>query len=87
MKVAVLQLQSIGMSSTKLYHFVRIAQKKGVKLLLLGEYMLNSFFKELESTPIAMIKEQSEHQLAVLKEMAQQHGMVIVAPIILVKKK
>jgi len=87
MKVAVLQLQSIGMSSTKLYHFVRIAQKKGVKLLLLGEYMLNSFFKELESTPISMIKEQSEHQLSVLKEMAHRHNMVIVAPIILIKKK
>ncbi len=87
MKVAVLQLQSIGMSSTKLYHFIRIAHKKGVKLLLLGEYMLNSFFKELESTPVSMIKEQSDHHLAVLKEMAQTHNMVIVAPIIIVKKK
>jgi len=87
MKVAVLQLQSIGMSSTKLYHFVRIAHKKGVKLLLLGEYMLNSFFKELATTPISMIKEQSEHHLAVLKEMAQTHSMVIIAPIIIVKKK
>ncbi len=87
MKVAVLQLQSIGMSSTKLYHFVRIAHKKGVKVLLLGEYMLNSFFKELESTPVAMIKEQSEHQLTVLKEMAHKHAMVIVAPIIMVRKK
>ena len=87
MKVAVLQLQSIGMSSTKLYHFVRIAHKKGVKLLLLGEYMLNPFFKELVTTPVAMIKEQSEHQLSVLKEMAKQHDMVIVAPIIIIKKK
>ena len=75
------------MSSTKLYHFVRIAHKRGVKLLLLGEYMLNPFFKELEATPIAMIKEQSDHQLSVLKEMARKHAMVIVAPIILVKRK
>jgi len=87
MNIAVLQLQSIGMSSTKLYRFVRIAQSRGVKVLLLGEYMLNSFFKELESTPLNMIKEQSEHQLKVLKEMAFKHAMTLVVPIIIVKGK
>lgn len=86
MRAAVLQLPSIGMSSTKLYHYVRIAHKKNVKLLLLGEYLLNSFFKELETMPVSMIKEQSEHQVNVLKEMSKQYGITIVAPLVIVKK-
>lgn len=87
MKAAVLQLPSIGMSTTKLYHYIRIAHKREVKLLLLGEYLLNSFFKELETTPLGMIREQSEHHLKILKEMAQTHDMTIVAPIVIVKKR
>jgi predicted amidohydrolase len=86
MKAAVLQLPSIGMSTTKLYHFIRIAHKRDVKLLLLGEYLLNSFFKELEHTSLRMIKEQSRRHIDVLKEMAQTHDMTIVTPIVLVKK-
>ncbi len=87
MKVAVLQLPSIGMSTTKLYHYLRIAHKRDVKLLLLGEYLLNSFFKELETTPISMIKEQSDHHIKIFKEMAKTYGMTIVTPIVIVKKR
>jgi predicted amidohydrolase len=87
MIAAVLQLPSIGMSSTKLYHYIRIAQKKSVKLLVLGEYLLNSFFKELESMSVAMIKEQSEHQIKILKELSLTYEMTIIAPLVIVKKK
>ena len=44
MKAAVLQLNSQGMSSTKLYNYIRVASKKDIKVLLLGEYVLNPFF-------------------------------------------
>lgn len=87
MKAAVLQLSAQGMSSTKLYNYVRIASKKNVKLLLLGEYILNPFFKELESMSITMIKEQAEHQIKVLKELSTTYNITIVAPLILVKKQ
>ncbi len=87
MKAAVLQLPAIGMSTTKLYHYIRIANKRGVKLLLLGEYLLNSFFKELETTPIAMIKEQSDHHIKVLKELAKQYAITLVVPLVIVKRK
>lgn len=87
MIAAVLQLPSIGMSSTKLYHYIRIANKKGVKVLVLGEYLLNSFFKELQSMSTAMIKEQSEHQIKILKELSLTYSMTIIAPLIVVKKK
>lgn len=87
MRVAVLQLNAQGMSSTKLYNHIRIAHKNGVKVLLLGEYVLNPFFKELQTMSLSMIKEQAEHQIKMLKELSTTYKMTIVAPLILVKKK
>lgn len=87
MRAAALQLSAQGMSSTKLYNHVRVASKKGVRLLLLGEYVLNPFFKELESMSMSMIQEHSEHQLKILKELAATYAMTIVAPLVFVKKK
>ena len=87
MRAAVLQLSSQGMSSTKLYNYIRIASKKGVKILLLGEYVLNPFFKELQNMSASMIKEQASHQIKMLKELSSTYNMTIVAPIIIVKKK
>ena len=86
MKTAVLQLSSQGMSNTKLYNYIRIAHKQGVKLLLLGEYILNPFFKELEELSISMIKEQAEYQTKVLKELSTTYDMTIVVPLVIVKK-
>ncbi|MFA5454057.1 MAG: carbon-nitrogen hydrolase family protein [Sulfurimonas sp.] len=87
MRVAVLQLSAQGMSSTKLYNYIRIANKQGVKVLLLGEYILNPFFKELKTLPLSMIKEQALHQIKVLKELAFTYKITIVAPLIVVKKE
>ena len=87
MRAAVLQLNAQGMSSTKLYNYVRIAHKQGVKVLLLGEYILNPFFKELQSMSKAMIKEQSHQQSEILKELSTTYNMTIVAPLIIEKKK
>lgn len=87
MKAAVLQLSAQGMSSTKLYNYIRVAHKKGVKVLLLGEYILNPFFKELQTLSIGMIKDQAQHQSNVLRELSSTYNMTIVAPIVLVKKK
>ena len=87
MRCAVLQLSAQGMSSTKLYNFVRIAHTKNVKVLLLGEYILNPFFKELQNMSIAMIKEQAQHQIKILKELSSTYNMTIVAPLVIVKRK
>jgi len=86
MIAAVLQLNAQGMSSTKLYNYIRIASRKNVKVILLGEYVLNPFFKELEHMSIAMIKEQALHQIKVLKELSSTYMMTIIAPLIIVKK-
>lgn len=87
MRAAVLQLNAQGMSSTKLYNHIRVASKKGVQVLLLGEYVLNPFFKELESMSLSMIQEQASHQVKILKELAATYSMTIVAPLVIVKKK
>ncbi len=87
MRAAVLQLSAQGMSSTKLYNYIRIAHKKGVKVLLLGEYILNPFFKELESMSVAMIKEQATHQSKILRELSSTYNMIIIAPLVIVKKQ
>lgn len=87
MKAAVLQLNAQGMSSTKLYNYIRIASKKGVKVLLLGEYVLNPFFKELEHMSVSMIKEQALHQIKILKDLTYTYNMLIIAPLIIVKKE
>jgi nitrilase len=86
MRAAVLQLSAQGMSSTKLYNYIRIANKEGVKVLLLGEYILNPFFKELQNLSLGMIQEHSEHQIKILKELSRTYNLTIIAPIILVKK-
>ena len=87
MRAAVLQLSAQGLSSTKLYNYIRIAHKQGIKVLLLGEYILNPFFKELESMSLSMIKEQALSQIKILKELSTTYNMTIVAPLIIVKKK
>jgi len=87
MKIAALQLSTLPMSSSKLDYYFRICKKKDVELLLLSEYALNSFFKELESTPISMIKEQSNHKIKVLKELCSTYDICVVAPIVHVKGK
>lgn len=87
MRAAVLQLSAQGLSSTKLYNYIRVASKQGVKVLVLGEYILNPFFKELESMSFSMIKEQALQQIKILKELSSTYNMTIVAPLIMVKKK
>ena len=86
MRVAVLQLSSQGVSSTKLLNYVRIAHKKNVKVLLLGEYILNTFFKELQSMSKSMIHEQTSHHIKILKDLASSYNITIIAPLIIVKK-
>ena len=85
MTIAALQLSTLPMSASKLDYYFRICQKKSVKLVLLSEYALNSFFKELESTPKSMIKEQSNHKIKVLKELSLKYNLTIVAPIVHIK--
>ena len=87
MRAAILQVPSVGMSTSKFDYYLRIAKSKGCRVVVLGEYLLNRFFKELEKTPIEMIKEQSDHHIKTLKALAKEYDMNIIAPLVIVKKK
>ncbi|MDR2081100.1 MAG: carbon-nitrogen hydrolase family protein [Campylobacteraceae bacterium] len=84
-KVAAIQLQTLPMSNARLDHYIIQCCKSGANLIVLGEYVLNSFFKELEKIPASMIKEQSERRVEVIKEFAKKYNVTIIAPIILHK--
>ena len=85
MNIAALQLSTLPLSNSKLKHYLSICQEKKVRIVLLGEYILNSFFKELETMPLVMIKEQSNYRIEVLKEFAQIYDLTIVAPVVTIK--
>jgi len=85
--VAVLQMPTQGMDPKALEQYFKTAKMKEAKLILLGEYVLNHFFKELETMPVNMIRDQSEHHLAMIKELAKKYEMVVVAPLVQVKAK
>jgi len=84
--IAALQLPTLGMQATKLDFYLRNAHSRGVKLVLLGEYVLNHFFKELPNIPIKMVKEQSDKHIELLKKFSIKYQIVFIAPIIIIEK-
>jgi len=84
--IAALQLPTLGMQATKLDFYLRNAHSRGVRLVLLGEYVLNHFFKEIEDIPIKMVKEQSDKHIELLQKFSIQYNMVFIAPILIIKK-
>ena len=86
MKIAVIQTSSLPYEKAKINYFLSILRSKNVKLVVIAEYVLNLFFKELEKTPINFIKKQSAHQVKLFKKLASSYDITIIAPIIMVKK-
>jgi len=85
-QIAGLQLPTLPMSESKLDYYFRICAKKEISLIVLGEYVLNSFFKELEKMPKSMINEQTKHKISILKSLCIKYSLTVVAPLVLVKK-
>ena len=85
--VCALQLPTQPMSESRLDYYFRICADEGARLVVLGEYVLNSFFKELELMPKSLIKEQSERKKHALAAMAQKYNLEILAPLVLPKGK
>ncbi|AVK80904.1 carbon-nitrogen hydrolase family protein [Campylobacter fetus] len=86
-KICVLQLNTLAMSDSRIDYYLKLAKERGAGLVLIGEYVLNSFFTEIIKMPKSMIKEQSEHKRASLLNLAKKYDLIIVAPIILLKGK
>jgi len=86
MKVAVIQTATLPYEKAKINYFLSILRSKKVKLVVIGEYVLNLFFKDLEKTPINFIAKQSKHQLELFRRLANRYNMTIIAPIVIVEK-
>jgi len=86
MKIAVIQTSNLPYEKAKVNYFLSILRSKNVKLVVIGEYVLNLFFKDLEKTPISFIQKQSIHQLKLFKRLANRYNMTIIAPLLTVQK-
>jgi len=84
--VAALQLPTLGMNATRLEFYLKQAHSRGADVMLLGEYVLNHFFKEFATMAPNMVKEQSRKHMELLKNLALKYDIVFIAPIIVTKK-
>ena len=84
--VAALQLPTLGMNATRLEYYLKQAKQRNADVMLLGEYVLNHFFKEFATMAPNMVKEQSRKHIELLKNLAQKYDIVFIAPIIIMKK-
>jgi predicted amidohydrolase len=85
--VAALQLPTLGMNATRLEFYLKKAHERGADVMLLGEYVLNHFFKEFAAMAPAMVKAQTKKHLELLKSLSIKYDIVFIAPIIIRKKK
>ena len=85
--IAILQTFNLGMKNNNIHNYLNICKKEDVKILLLPEYVLNPFFKELINAPISMINEQSKHYLKLLKKYSKEYEINIIAPLINIKNE
>jgi predicted amidohydrolase len=84
--VGAIQLPTLGKNATRLEFYLKKASQRGAKVLLLGEYVINHFFKELVKMPPDMVKDQTTTHLAKLKKLSKEYDITIIAPIVEVKK-
>ena len=80
--VFVLQLPTLSMSENRIDYYMKVAKDNGARIVLLGEYELNSFFSELKKMPRSIACEQSEHKQELMARLAAKYDLHIVAPII-----
>jgi len=86
LRVGAIQLPTLGMQDNKLKFYIKNAHKKEVRVLLFGEYILNHFFKELETIPKKMVQKQTQNHIEFLKEQSAKYNIIFVAPIVYIDK-
>ncbi len=87
MRVAALQLSTLPLSNTKLDNYLKTCSKKGVRVVVLAEYVINTFFKELQNMPKMLIAEQTRHKIEALSHYASVYNLIIIAPIVLIEEE
>lgn len=82
-KIAALQLPSQPASLSRLDYYLKIAKDKNVSAVVLGEYVLQAFFKSLIKMPKAKIVQDASLRKAELLALAKKHQLHIIAPMIM----
>ncbi len=82
--IAAIQLASLPLDSAKLDYHISMAKERGCRLIVLGEYVCNLFFKELEKMPLSFVAEQGKRQFESLKTLARQYSVNLIAPLVTV---
>ncbi len=85
--IVALQFPTLALSESRLDYYLKVAKDGGANLVVLGEYVLNSFFTELITMPKSMIKEQSESKKESLVRLANKYDLEIIAPFVSVDTK
>lgn len=85
MKICALQLPTLSMSPIRLEYYLKICAQSGVNLVVLGEYVLNNFFRDLIKMPLNLIKDQSIMRKKILCELCEKSGVTIIAPLVINK--
>lgn len=83
--VAALQLSTLGMQDNRLDFYFKNAQKRGASIVVIGEYVLNHFFRELEHMPPLMVEEQTAKHLELLQKMSKIYNVMTIAPFVVLK--
>lgn len=87
MKIAAAQLCTLPITCSRLDHYLAMSKRYDVKLVVFGEYVLNSFFTELLTMPKSMIKEQSNAKKTALIELSKKYDLELIAPLVMVGKQ
>ncbi|AXP08452.1 carbon-nitrogen hydrolase family protein [Campylobacter hepaticus] len=86
-KIAALQFPTLALSESRFDYYLKASKDSGVNLVVLGEYVINSFFTELLHMPKNMIKEQSEAKKESLIKLSKKYELEIIAPYVSVETK
>lgn len=86
-KISALQLPTLSLSESRLDYYLKASKDNGANLVVLGEYVINSFFSELLTMPKNMIKEQSQTKKDSLVKLCKKYDLEIIAPFVMVENK
>lgn len=85
LKVAALQLGSLEINDSRLEYYWRICSSKKIKILLLGEYLLNPFFKEIEVCEKKELLEYTQRRVEKIRELSRGQSTMLFAPVVTFK--
>ncbi|KAA6224653.1 MULTISPECIES: carbon-nitrogen hydrolase family protein [unclassified Campylobacter] len=86
-KIAALQFPTLAMSESRLDYYLKASKDSGANLVVLGEYVINSFFTELLTMPKSMILKQSQSKKESLIRLSKKYELDIIAPFVSVESK